>query len=73
MATCPDIKYPKHPRGEADWAMSANSYKSHDLAMVVLKEPVRFGPTVRPVCLPQQGSEYGGQLVVAAGWGRSGP
>jgi hypothetical protein len=52
--------------------MSPESYKSHDLALVVLKEPLRFGPTVRPVCIPGQGREYGGQPAVMAGWGRSG-
>jgi len=43
---------------------------SHDIAIIVLAEPVTFERTIRPICLPASGNlTYKGQQTTAAGWG----
>merc|ERR1711874_391602 len=43
----------------------------HDIAIVILKEPVLFGKTIRPVCLPAtKDLVYDGETCLAMGWGR---
>jgi len=43
----------------------------HDIAIVILKEPVSFGKTIRPVCLPAtKDLVYDGETCLAMGWGR---
>jgi len=43
----------------------------HDIAIVILKEPVTFGKTIRPVCLPAtKDLVYDGETCLAMGWGR---
>lgn len=46
----------------------------NDIALVQLKEPVKMGPTVSPICLPGTSSEYNpsvGDLGLISGWGRT--
>merc|ERR1711970_585335 len=44
----------------------------HDLAIVLLKEPVKFSATVQPVCLPSHDDlVHVGQEAMAMGWGET--
>ncbi|ELV09739.1 Complement C1s subcomponent [Tupaia chinensis] len=46
----------------------------NDIALVQLKEPVKMGPSVSPICLPGSSSEYSpsvGTLGIISGWGKS--
>lgn len=45
-------------------------HDTNDIALMRLKYPVRYSETVSPLCLPVKGSEYEGQKVKVAGWGR---
>jgi len=43
----------------------------HDIAIVILKEPVTFGKKIQPVCLPaNKDLVYDGETCLAMGWGR---
>uniref|UniRef100_A0A8C0TK12 Complement C1s n=2 Tax=Canis lupus familiaris TaxID=9615 RepID=A0A8C0TK12_CANLF len=47
---------------------------NNDIALVQLKEPVKMGPNVSPICLPGTSSEYDppmGALGLISGWGRT--
>jgi len=49
-----------------------NDVGSHDIAMLVLAEPVTFDETIHPVCLPASDEiEYVGEKTMALGWGRT--
>ncbi|XP_023404834.2 complement C1s subcomponent [Loxodonta africana] len=46
----------------------------NDIALVLLKDPVKMGPTVSPICLPGTTPEYSpsvGDLGLISGWGRT--
>lgn len=46
----------------------------NDIALVQLKDPVKMGPTVSPICLPRTSSEYNpseGDLGLISGWGQT--
>ncbi|XP_061492691.1 complement C1s subcomponent [Rhineura floridana] len=46
----------------------------NDIALVKLKEPLKMGPTISPICLPGASSEYvlpEGILGYISGWGRT--
>nr|XP_012615927.1 complement C1s subcomponent [Microcebus murinus] len=46
----------------------------NDIALVQLKDPVKMGPTISPICLPGTSSEYNpsiGDLGMISGWGRT--
>ncbi|XP_062931579.1 complement C1s subcomponent [Cynocephalus volans] len=46
----------------------------NDIALVQLKDPVKMGPTVSPICLPGTSSKYDlsdGDLGLISGWGRT--
>lgn len=46
----------------------------NDIALVQLKDPVKMGPTISPICLPGASSEYNptaGVLGLISGWGRT--
>ncbi|XP_068990489.1 transmembrane protease serine 9 [Neodiprion pinetum] len=47
-----------------------NSY-NHDVALLKLRRPVKFTKTVRPICLPNLGSDPAGKLGTVVGWGRT--
>ncbi|XP_019483246.1 PREDICTED: complement C1s subcomponent [Hipposideros armiger] len=45
----------------------------NDIALVRLRDPVKMGPTVSPICLPGTSSEYSlsvGSLGLISGWGK---
>merc|ERR1711913_56066 len=45
--------------------------RDHDIAIVILEKPVKFGKTIRPVCLPAaKDLVYDGETCLAMGWGR---
>merc|ERR1719334_1574800 len=67
----------RSPPGASNWPYHAcgnhgekNCHESHDYALLILKEDVKFSATVRPICLPLQGANYIGKMATAAGWGR---
>ena len=45
--------------------------ESHDFALLILKEPVKFSRRVNPICLPHPNQDFGGKKALAAGWGRT--
>ncbi|XP_033298740.1 trypsin-1-like [Bombus vosnesenskii] len=47
-----------------------NSY-NHDVALLKLRKSVKFSKTVKPVCLPQKGSDPAGKEGTVVGWGRT--
>ncbi|XP_012250657.2 trypsin-1-like [Athalia rosae] len=47
-----------------------NSY-NHDVALLKLRRPVKFSKTIRPICLPQSGSDPAGKQGTVVGWGRT--
>jgi len=45
--------------------------EDHDIAIVILKKPVKFGKTISPVCLPAtKDLVYDGETCLAMGWGQ---
>nr|XP_012144316.1 PREDICTED: transmembrane protease serine 9-like [Megachile rotundata] len=47
-----------------------NSY-NHDVALLKLRKSVKFSKSIRPVCLPQSGSDPAGKEGTVVGWGRT--
>lgn len=43
-------------------------YDDYDIAMITLSRKIRFGSTVRPICLPAANTEYIGQYALISGW-----
>ena len=64
------VRYPPH-QGLTDYQGNTNYLSTHDFAMLILNEPVKFSPTVRPICLPLPDEDFSGESAVAAGWGRT--
>ncbi|XP_027976920.1 complement C1s subcomponent [Eumetopias jubatus] len=63
-----------HPGWEFLDAPETRKNFNNDIALVQLKEPVKMGPTVSPICLPGTSSEYNpsvGDLGLISGWGRT--
>jgi len=58
-----DVKYPPSA------GLKEKDFDSHDLAILVLKFPLDYSSTIRPICLPKPGEEFYGRSVTAAGWG----
>ena len=50
--------------------MNKTDFKTHDLAIQVLKDPLPYSSKIRPICLPDPGEEFYGRSVMTAGWGR---
>ena len=44
--------------------------ETHDIAMLILKEPAIYSHVVQPICLPHPNAEFSGKMAKAAGWGR---
>ena len=40
-----------------------------DIAILVLKSPVQYTDTIKPICLPEGNSSYAGEKGTVAGWG----
>merc|ERR1711970_25886 len=61
------------PPGEPLWKDTRepmNPDGCHDLAILLLKEPVKFSTTIQPVCLPDD-LVHVGQKAMAMGWGET--
>ncbi|EFN86139.1 Ovochymase-1 [Harpegnathos saltator] len=54
-----------HENFESDYIHDTN-----DIALIRLRDPVKFDENVRPACLPHKGSDYTGHNVQVIGWGR---
>merc|ERR1719244_1446170 len=57
-----DVRHPRRPAIQ-------DKLESHDMALFILKHPVRYSNKVRPVCLPQQFQDFSRQRAVTVGWG----
>ncbi|XP_019868246.1 trypsin-1 [Aethina tumida] len=51
-------------------AFDAYTY-NNDIAVLELDEPVDFGSSIQPICLPEAGADYSGRIALVAGWGRT--
>uniref|UniRef100_A0A2K5LU66 Complement C1s n=1 Tax=Cercocebus atys TaxID=9531 RepID=A0A2K5LU66_CERAT len=63
-----------HPGWKLLEVQEARTNFDNDIALVQLKDPVKMGPTVAPICLPGTSSDYNlmdGDLGLIAGWGRT--
>lgn len=63
-----------HPGWRPAPAQGARKNFDNDIALVRLRDPVKMGPTVSPICLPGTTSKYSfsvGDLGMVAGWGRT--
>ncbi|XP_053973135.1 transmembrane protease serine 9-like [Hylaeus volcanicus] len=47
-----------------------NSY-NHDVALLRLRKSVKFSKSIKPVCLPQKGTDPAGKEGTVVGWGRT--
>lgn len=61
-----------------DWTpgddLNTRTNFENDIALVQLKDPVKMGPTVSPICLPGTSAQYEpsvGDLGLISGWGRT--
>ncbi|XP_055845974.1 uncharacterized protein LOC129911960 [Episyrphus balteatus] len=46
------------------------THMNNDIAVIVMKNPVRFNDYIQPICLPQEGTEYKeGRRCTISGWG----
>ncbi|XP_011807888.1 PREDICTED: complement C1s subcomponent isoform X1 [Colobus angolensis palliatus] len=63
-----------HPGWKLLEVPEARTNFDNDIALVQLKDPVKMGPTVAPICLPGTSSDYNlmdGNLGLISGWGRT--
>uniref|UniRef100_A0A2K6P532 Complement C1s n=1 Tax=Rhinopithecus roxellana TaxID=61622 RepID=A0A2K6P532_RHIRO len=63
-----------HPGWKLLEVPEARTNFDNDIALVQLKDPVKMGPTVAPICLPGTSSDYNlmdGDLGMISGWGRT--
>ncbi|XP_031239204.1 complement C1s subcomponent [Mastomys coucha] len=63
-----------HPGWKQGDDLTTRTNFDNDIALVQLKDPVKMGPTVSPICLPGASSEYNpsmGDLGLISGWGRT--
>lgn len=63
-----------HPGWKQEDDLNARTNFDNDIALVQLKDPVKMGPTVAPICLPETSSDYNpseGDLGLISGWGRT--
>ena len=58
-----DVKYPQFAK------LKDKDFNTHDLVILVLKNPLVYSSKIRPICLPEPGEEFYGRSVTAAGWG----
>ncbi|XP_014467236.1 PREDICTED: trypsin-1-like [Dinoponera quadriceps] len=42
---------------------------NNDIALIKLKDPIKFQGTMRPVCLPEAGKTFAGSKGIVTGWG----
>lgn len=43
-------------------------YDDYDMALVTVTTRIRFGRTVKPICLPASFDDFTGQAGIVAGW-----
>ncbi|XP_064108618.1 transmembrane protease serine 9-like [Macrobrachium nipponense] len=43
---------------------------ANDIALLELQRPAILGPTVHPICLPTEDSDYTGTMAITTGWGK---
>lgn len=43
----------------------------NDIALVILKTPLKFANNVKPVCLPKQGEIFSQNECYVTGWGKT--
>lgn len=63
-----------HPSWKQEDDLNTRTNFDNDIALVQLKDPVKMGPTVAPICLPETSSDYNpseGDLGLISGWGRT--
>lgn len=63
-----------HPDWKQGDDLNTRTNFDNDIALVQLKDPVKMGPTVSPICLPETSSDYNpseGDLGLISGWGRT--
>lgn len=63
-----------HPAWKQGDDLNTRTNFDNDIALVQLKDPVKMGPTVSPICLPGTSSDYNpseGDLGMISGWGRT--
>lgn len=63
-----------HPDWKQGDDLNTRTNFDNDIALVQLKDPVKMGPTVSPICLPGTSSDYNpseGDLGMISGWGRT--
>lgn len=63
-----------HPGWKQEDDLNTRTNFDNDIALVQLKDPVKMGPTVAPICLPETSSDYNpseGDLGLISGWGRT--
>ncbi|XP_034367863.1 complement C1s subcomponent [Arvicanthis niloticus] len=63
-----------HPGWKQGDDLNTRTNFDNDIALVQLKDPVKMGPTVSPICLPGTSSEFNpseGDLGMISGWGRT--
>ena len=60
-----DVKYPENQ------GFSDEDSRTHDFAMLVLRDKAILSPNIQPICLPKQDEDFGGKIAKAAGWGRT--
>ncbi|CAO2606539.1 Calcium-dependent serine proteinase [Lemmus lemmus] len=63
-----------HPGWKMGDDLSTRTNFDNDIALVRLKDPVKMGPTVSPICLPGNSPEYDlseNDLGLISGWGRT--
>ena len=59
-----------HPSYKEDTYMKG--FNGSDIAVLTLASPVQYSHKIKPVCLPASpGQDYGGNIAVAAGFGRA--
>ena len=44
--------------------------KDNDLALIRFDKPVKFQANIIPICLPERGTDFTGQMAYVTGWGR---
>lgn len=43
-------------------------YDDYDMALVTVKQRIRFGANVNPICLPSPFADFTGRKGIVAGW-----
>ncbi|XP_037370313.1 complement C1s subcomponent [Talpa occidentalis] len=63
-----------HPGWKVKSSEEIRKNFDNDIALIRLKDPVKMGPKVSPICLPGPSSDYDasvGELGLISGWGRT--